>query len=916
MKVLCGRFHPELEDALFDALRARAPLAPVAVVVPSRWLVERLQLRAAREFPRGLAAVDFRTLFAFAARDVETNDDPLFMEYLIGEGNLSRALRSTLQDLREAAIEPDLLDDALEEAEVPVRYDLAGIYRRYVGALQRTGVVDRVEVFKTAAPNPTLSHVYFYGFYDLTQVQWDFVERVARALPTTILAPIPMEAPGKPRAGYRYAETFLNSYLYGLAGRLSGAVEVLPGPDEPLFADDDRRIEGAFRFRRAAGARDQLWDVAREIQRLVVDEKRARYDEIGVVARSMEPYAELVRDVFDEHGVPYRTATGRPASTHPFVKTAALLVNLRDFDRRPVMELLGSPHFKADKNPAWDDEIRRKHISHGLDAWKRFSNFALIRELADSLAKVPERATWTAFVDAYRALFDRWLEPCDIELPLEAFRAFDRAGKPTTRKDFLEYFTRRLESLELPPPPRNRGVTVLDAMAARGLSFRFLFAIGLNDQEFPRVVLADPFLSDASRRAISDTLGHKMPRRFRVPEKAAGYDEERLLFSILLNAAGEETTLVCQRADDRGRMAAPSVLWDLLRDRLGAPANPYDVPRSILAKMTDLSRLTPLEAAAFVPPPAKRPPDDWKGELTPFDGAVGRVDVRALSPTAIETYAQCPFKYFASRLLKLQELEEPAEVESLSPLEEGTLYDDILTKLYGGLKKFNDVPAAIVALRKVAREVFDEFEKTSYALPPALWEVTRERLLADLEAYVAYDLTHLDDYVPAEFQQDLASEVFRGRADRIDRHKTLGTRVVDYKRRFNSGKHGGAFATKVLQLHCVQPGIYAELADARSVEFHFIKSYALYEPIAAKPVEHLFRQTLALTKEFKTDFRRRVGGVIDLIRAGSFPIVPKDGPFGYCGHCPYSNACRKNHRPTRFRSANAESAADLEDLRS
>lgn len=907
LNVLCGRFHPELEDALFAALRARAPLAPVAVVVPSRWLVERLQIRAAREFPNGLAAVDFRTLFAFAARDAETNDDSLFMEYLIDEGNLSRALRSTLQDLREAAVEPDLLEDALEEAEVPVRYDLAGIFRRYVRALDRAGVVDRVEIFKRARPISTLSHVYFYGFYDLTQVQWDFVERVARDLPTTLLAPIPMEAAGKPRAGYRYAETFVNAYLYGLAERTGGSVDILPTPDEPLFADDDRRVEGAFRFRRAAGARDQLWDVAREIQRLVVDEKRARYDEIGVVARSMEPYAELVRDVFDEHGVPYRAATGRPASTHPFVKTAALLVNLRDFDRRPVMELLGSPYFKCEKNDGWDEETRRKHISRGLDAWKRFSNSALIERLAESLSKIPEKGAWAEFVDAYRALFDRWLEPCDIELPLEPFRAFDRAGKPTTRKEFLEYFSRRLESLQLPPPPRNRGVTVLDAMAARGLSFRFLFVIGLNDQEFPRVVLADPFLSDASRRAIADTLGHKMPRRFRVPEKAAGYDEERLLFSLLLNAAREETTLVCQRADDRGRMAAPSVLWELLCDKLDAP-KPHDVPRSIMAKMSDLSRLTPLEAAAFAPAPV-RAPDDWKNSLTSFDGAVGPVKIGVLSPTAIETYAQCPFKYFASRLLKLEELEEPAEVESLSPLEEGTLYDDILTRLY----KLKD---PIASLRKTAQEVFDDFEKTSYALPPALWEVTRERLLADLEAYVKFDLAHLDGYVPTDFQKDLSSEIFRGRADRIDRHKTLGARVVDYKRRFNYAKHGGTFATKVLQLHCVQPGIYAELADAKSVEFHFIKSYALYEPMASRAVEHLFRQTLALSKEFKTDFRRRVGGVIDLIRAGAFPVVPDDGPFGYCSHCPYSNVCRKNHRPTRFRSQHAESTASLKELRS
>ncbi len=100
------------------------------------------------------------------------------------------------------------------------------------------------------------------------------------------------------------------------------------------------------------------------------------------------------------------------------------------------------------------------------------------------------------------------------------------------------------------------GVAVLDAVEARGRTFRHLFVVGLERGLFPRTVQEDPLLADDLRRSLRDLLPD-------LPVKLAGYDEERYLFAQLLSAA-PEVTLSWRTADDDGRPLAPSPLVERL----------------------------------------------------------------------------------------------------------------------------------------------------------------------------------------------------------------------------------------------------------------------------------------------------------------------------------------------------------------
>ena len=81
----------------------------------------------------------------------------------------------------------------------------------------------------------------------------------------------------------------------------------------------------------------------------------------------------------------------------------------------------------------------------------------------------------------------------------------------------------------------------------------------------------------------------------------------------------------------------------------------------------------------------------------------GRVDARGPTPyrvTAVDRYVQCPFKYFASAVLKLPE--ERDEIAGLTPIERGTFLHDLLERFYktwqqdgGGTITMAALPAAL-----------------------------------------------------------------------------------------------------------------------------------------------------------------------------------------------------------------------------
>src|SRR5712692_2604553 len=1053
LSFVTGPFHPDLETALVSEVRSlkqENPLAPLALIVPSKQLARRVKWLLAVE--QGLARLDVHvltfhrlaeTLIEEGRENQPAQVNGFFREellrYLVDRGvpgadafrdrrgmqGLWTGLWATVQDLKEARVDPSAVLQALDEGRLrtddPAR--LAALVRVYAAVLE----VDRtlrladpddlaalaMERVADSAFLNRMARICYSGFYDLTQGQLDFFKAVAGAYPTTLCFPVRLGS-----SAYRFAQRFFETYIQGLA---SGAVSPAPKAAATELAAE---VRGACRIVSAIGIEDEVSAAAKEILRLIED---CHYDplEIGVVARTLDPYLPTLRRIFDDNRIPFACPVGEPLIHEPLVKTIIRFLRLpvEAFPRASVIEVLTSPAFriapregtdlKSVPGPApisstsftprpdlWDWATRRLGIVRGnpedgsLGDWLRLERaaktgitvpadddaeqprpaiaaeqvallFDLVARLHRALSALPDTAGWAAYTEAFRQLLPEYFHlpaletgvsdthadrvQTAIKASLESVASLEQLSEDITLADWVKHVVRVLERAHVPSAAGDRDeVQVLDAMDARGVPFRALFVLGLNEKVFPRSVQEDPFLRDADRAVLARDLG------FKIPCKLEGFDEERLLFALLLRSARERVVLSYQRADRDGRPMVPSGYLAELKPHAGGselrikrrPTERW-VEQPFAQRPSDCAVLTPREAgllmilkgstSSSLTPVLRlhQPPelfahgltaisaiDSMKPALTPHDGMVGvarahwrLLERHGVSPTALERYAQCPFKYFADKVLRLEPLEAPDSVLVPDVRARGTLCHAILRRFYQQLTGRGVSPDQVTAadverwLDEVAAIAFAKFEAEEPVGSPLLWSLVKEDLTRLVRIFVENDLQELraSGYCPILFEVAVTGSFgttlpdplnhvpIRGRLDRVDVRREDGqahVRIVDYKYTESSGPklEDRDLATAALRGKRLQPPLYLlaatgvlkeEPAVPDEAAFYFLAPYWPNGPVV--------RTGLATVCGEGT-----VRVVLEGVRHGRFFILPGE----YCDYCEFSSACRRTHHPT------------------
>ena len=125
---------------------------------------------------------------------------------------------------------------------------------------------------------------------------------------------------------------------------------------------------------------------AKEILGLV-DDGKMQFHEIGVVARSLESYGPIVKDIFHKHRIPLAGTLEESLVQFPLTKAVILLLNLpaKDFLRGQVIDLLSSPYFQFNEHrwrslvgsrpDLWDLATRELAICKGVAEWRRLRRY-------------------------------------------------------------------------------------------------------------------------------------------------------------------------------------------------------------------------------------------------------------------------------------------------------------------------------------------------------------------------------------------------------------------------------------------------------------------------------------------------------------------------------------------------------------
>ena len=234
------------------------------------------------------------------------------------------AVGAFIAELERSLVTPQRLTEALERWAAadarrgPYARDVAALYREYAHELERIHRVDR-DLFAWRALDPLRAApqawgddaVFFYGFDDLTPLERDAIETLARVVGIEVTVSLTYEAG---RAAFA-ARAEAVEELRPLAAR----VLELPALDEHyapdsraalhhlerhLFEPASERVEpgDAIRLLEAGGERAEAELVAAEVLALL----RAGVpgEEIVVLERSLTGMAPVLERVFAQYGIP------------------------------------------------------------------------------------------------------------------------------------------------------------------------------------------------------------------------------------------------------------------------------------------------------------------------------------------------------------------------------------------------------------------------------------------------------------------------------------------------------------------------------------------------------------------------------------------------------------------------------------
>jgi ATP-dependent helicase/nuclease subunit B len=673
---------------------------------------------------------------------------------------------------------------------------------------------------------------------------------------------------------------------------------------------------------------------------------------------------QAVMEFLTETRLPRRTAEQygrfRPSEWETYTREAGVVGGIEQWHSRLRRLAAEKTERAKDERFAWmagdagriadlerfAEDFHAALTAHGSDGATWDEHLAYLRELAASYADGVE--------PIIEALGD--LRTLGAVAPRVSFEVFRRAVH-----DDLE--TRDVSGV-LGEPVRmfgREGVAVVDATSLRHLRFRAVYMLGVAERAWPAPPRPDPLLLEHERSLLNGAGPGAVPLRTEP-------DDEPLTFWLGVQAAREHVRLSYARSDAGGSGkhlpsyffravaevlngrpltlaeldASPHVrrveAGRLAHDDLSASLSRAEYDRGLVRTAIASGDSAPIDALAAGTATFGRAVQArlsrWSSSLTAYDGvmtggvAIARAAetafarVKPVSPSRLETYAICPYRYFVRYTLGVDAVTEPEETERIDALERGSLIHAILERFLQQIGR-DDPPRPeararhVELLQRVAAEEGREREARGVTGRPLIWEMDQRQIGDDLVRWYAAEVKEaaqtslrpgafevgfggarfgFGEESPLSTEEPVAVRagdrdlLLQGRIDRIDWDDARqGFRVIDYK----TGKvRGNAKATfdkgRALQLpvylHAAAAALGMDAAQGEA-QYFYVSSGGGYR---RKNVtgEELAEKHEQLEQIFTT--------IVDGVDGGFFAPNPGGKARPNCAYCEAKDICDAN----------------------
>ena len=668
---------------------------------------------------------------------------------------------------------------------------------------------------------------------------------------------------------------------------------------------------------------EELLGIIRRVKRRPPGERTA------VVFQRPLPYLYLAGHLFPSAGVPFETRDTFPLAAEPFAAAVDLVLSFvsSGHARLPAIELLRSPQFQFEREGSLLDPLAvtecdralfdarylggRSELRRLATAWaasarnRRASSAAVVAAtVADELDELSRPGPSTGLLNCLLRFFERHraLPPADPDVASRESRgraavvglvrdlrdAHVLHDDPVVDLPALTATLRRLmEAATFAVPGDTGGVTFLDVQAARYGVFDSVSLVGLLDGEWPErtrqsslyptsLLMQLGWSRDierlrAARAGLVDLLGLADDR---VSVSTVSLEEDVVVAgSALLEDLEDTNQPLVFEASPRGRVTAEAGLAEV----------PDAVPLvGVSAEWLELRRRRGLATG-----------NRYRGDVGPRPSAKYAV-------SGVERYLSCPFKYFASVVLKLDE--EPDDELTMSPRTRGRFVHDVFRAFFErwqgeGLGDIDveHLDRARALAREVAEERLAELPVRDRPVE-RIWLLGSPAGMGVIDRLLSLEAEHpdvvIDRLLEHRFDGDFQlvgvdgprTVRLRGIVDRVDLLEGNRVRVIDYK----TGRVPGR--GRALQLPVYGRCAEQELGgrDGRPWTIDTAAYVAFGE---ARPWVSLERNQQI--GEAVAEGERRFLEAVDGIERGQFLVRP-DQPH-LCVYCEYPTVCRKDY---------------------
>ncbi len=515
---------------------------------------------------------------------------------------------------------------------------------------------------------------------------------------------------------------------------------------------------------------EEVTQIAHLIQKHV-SQKDCKLSEICVACYNIGLYQHRIAEVFPAYEIPYSLAESIPLTKSEVVK--AIFSRLSS-DRTPL-----SDTYFSEVKPASD--TRQFHPSE-------------FQEYVEDLLKKGE-----IIQHILNPMFGK--DSKVVEAEVEAYRQFNRILKELcsvlmsegVRSDSLRNYIEKLHRVAKHTNYRNSATT-------KGEAVRIVQLSDLRSQEFDIVFLGDFVEGSFPENYRPDPLLPNHPYR---TEEEQLYNNRFMFYGALKSFRKQLYLLVPQREREAELIPSPfleqlKAVADVEEMKVDDPTqgsvsgflNTYgnhvwtaDTPANT-AFPNKLANMRPLINHVIGVEKSREETHEYlayEGVLTA--GMLSAKNRERLerrrgwtySVTELETYAKCPFQYFAGNVLKLRVAED--EEDELSSLERGSLLHRVLRTFYYNRREREEPPIGRCAdddfekatqqldeiLRNASEEHREKRKETPIGENNLFWEMDIEKLRVALHKWLQAERTYDVPVLPRYFEVGFGPK--RGQAD-------------------------------------------------------------------------------------------------------------------------------------------------------